>query len=115
MNVFPLPKQAGFRQSFRFAGESMDRGYSILVFPEGELTKDGNVAVFRNGIGILARGLNEPVIPIRIDGLYELKQAGRKFARPGEVRVTIGAPVQFTSEIEPAEITQELERRVKAL
>src|SRR5439155_22301629 len=34
-NVFPLPQLSGFRESFRFAGESVDRGYSVLVFPEG--------------------------------------------------------------------------------
>jgi long-chain acyl-CoA synthetase len=33
-NVFPLPQKSGFRKSFEFAGETMDRGYSVLVFPE---------------------------------------------------------------------------------
>jgi long-chain acyl-CoA synthetase len=32
-NVFPLPRLSSFRESFRFAGESVDRGYSVLVFP----------------------------------------------------------------------------------
>ena len=32
-NVFPLPKKSGFRESFRFAGDLADRGWSILVFP----------------------------------------------------------------------------------
>ncbi|HKG20669.1 MAG TPA: AMP-binding protein, partial [Blastocatellia bacterium] len=38
MNVFPLPQKSGFRRSFAFAGESADRGYSLLVFPEGSRT-----------------------------------------------------------------------------
>ena len=34
-NVFPLPRGAGLRQSFAHAGEAMDRGYHVLVFPGG--------------------------------------------------------------------------------
>ena len=44
LNLFPLPREAGFRESFAFAGESVDRGYSILVFPEGHHTTDGKIA-----------------------------------------------------------------------
>src|SRR5208282_4807237 len=35
LNLFPLPRQSGFRKSFAYAGEAVDRGYSVLVFPEG--------------------------------------------------------------------------------
>ena len=35
LNLFPLPREAGFRRSFAYAGEAVDRGYSVLVFPEG--------------------------------------------------------------------------------
>ncbi len=43
-NVFPLPRRSGFRRSFAFAGRAMDRGYHVLVFPEGRLTEDGESA-----------------------------------------------------------------------
>ena len=36
LNLFPLPRQSGFRKSFAYAGEAVDRGYSILVFPRGK-------------------------------------------------------------------------------
>ena len=45
-NVFSLPKHSGVRGSFQFAGETADRGYSILVFPEGQLTIDGGILPF---------------------------------------------------------------------
>ena len=38
LNLFPLPRDAGFRESFAYAGESVDRGYNVLVFPEGRHT-----------------------------------------------------------------------------
>ena len=121
-NVFPLPKQSGFRESFAFAGELADRGWSVLVFPEGARTKDGKLAAFRGGIGLLATRLPLPVVPVRIDGLWELAQARRsgkssrlKQVPRGAVKVTIGVPVTFAANADAEEIARELERRVKEL
>jgi long-chain acyl-CoA synthetase len=114
-NVFPLPQKTGFRRSFAFAGESADRGYSVLVFPEGMRTKDGNMAPFQAGIGLLTTNLNLPVVPIRISGLFELKKAGKKFARPGTVTVTIGPVVRFDSAADPVQIARDLEKRIRSL
>ncbi len=114
-NVFPLPQKAGFRRSFAFAGESADRGYSILVFPEGTRTKDGAMGPFRTGIGLLAADLDLPVVPLRIDGLFELKQARKKFARPGAVTVTIGPAVRYDRGTNAMKITSDLRNRVMTL
>jgi long-chain acyl-CoA synthetase len=115
LNVFPLPRQAGFRESFAYAGESVDRGYSILVFPEGHHTSDGKLRSFRAGVGLLANNLGIPVVPMRIDGLFELKKAKKKFAWPGTVRVKIGAPLKFPPESDPEWIASELQKRVQDL
>ncbi|MHB8655490.1 MAG: AMP-binding protein [Terriglobia bacterium] len=114
-NVFPLPQRSGFRESFAFAGESADRGYSVVVFPEGRRTDDGKIAPFRAGIGLLAKKLNLLVVPIRIDGLFELKQAGKRAARPGAVTVTIGAPITIDPSADPESIARDLENRVSSL
>jgi long-chain acyl-CoA synthetase len=114
-NVFPLPKSSGFRESFRFAGELADHGSSILVFPEGDLTTDGKLQTFRAGIGLLASNLRLPVVPIRIDGAYEIREAGTRFNRPGRIRVHIGKPVEFSAGSDPQQIAQELEQRVASL
>ncbi|HET6852528.1 MAG TPA: AMP-binding protein [Pyrinomonadaceae bacterium] len=110
-NVFPLPRESGFRQSFAYAGEAMDRGWSVLIFPEGTETKDGRVQPFRAGIGLLASELRVPVVPIMLRGLFELKQKRQFFVRPGTVSVSFGDPVEFSGSETPAEITKELERR----
>ncbi len=114
-NVFPLPQRSGFRKSFAFAGELVDRGWSVLVFPEGARTPDGLMAPFRTGIGLLAARLRLPVVPFCLDGLYERKQTGKRWARAGEIKVTIGAPVSFRETEDSVEIARELERRVAAL
>jgi long-chain acyl-CoA synthetase len=115
LNLFPLPRQAGFRESFAYAGESVDRGYSVLVFPEGRHTIDGEMFPFRSGVGLLANNLRIPIVPMRIDGLFELKLARRRVARPGQVRVHIGKPVRFPYDSDPAWIAGQLQEIVKRL
>src|SRR5205823_13586658 len=115
LNVFPLPRQAGFRDSFRFAGDSVDRGYSILVFPEGRHTTDGKMNQFRSGIGLLAKNLAIPVLPMRIDGLFELKHAGKRITRPHQITVKIGTPISFSSDSEPESIAATLQKAVEHL
>jgi long-chain acyl-CoA synthetase len=114
-NVFPLPQRSGFLKSFSFAGDLADRGWNILVFPEGHTTEDGHIAPFRAGIGLLAKQLNIPVVPMRLAGLFDLRQENRMLARPGHVQVTIGKPVRFSPDQDANEITRELERRVAEL
>ena len=119
-NAFSLPRQTGFRRSFDYAGEAMDRGYSVLVFPEGARTQDGEMAPFQAGIGLLAAGLGAPVVPARIEGLYELKRkrfGGIRwpFTRPGQVSVTFGPPLRPSPSDSPQDLTRELEERVRDL
>jgi long-chain acyl-CoA synthetase len=115
LNLFPLPRAAAFVKSFSYAGECVDRGYSVLVFPEGHHTTDGKLRPFRAGVGLLATRLGLPVVPMRIEGLFEVKHAGRRFARPGEIRVRIGEPVRFAAADDPSSIAAELQKRVECL
>jgi long-chain acyl-CoA synthetase len=116
-NVFPLPQHSGFRESFRFAGESADRGYSLLVFPEGEVnnSEDGRMAAFQSGIGLLAENLRLLIIPMRLDGVWQMKREGRRLAHLGEITVRIGAPILFPPDTPPEEIARRLEAIVLAL
>lgn len=115
LNLFPLPRESGFRKSFAYAGEAVDRGYSVLVFPEGHHTEDGKLRPFRNGIGLLVNNLRLAVLPMRIDGLFEVKRSGRKFARSGEITVRIGKPLKVAPDLDPEQIARDLERAVQSL
>ena len=116
-NVFPLPQHSGFRESFRFAGESADRGYNILIFPEGEVnnSEQGRMAPFQSGIGLLAENLRLPIIPMRLDGVWQMKRERRRLAHFGEITVRIGAPIVFPPQMPPEEIARKLESIVLAL
>jgi long-chain acyl-CoA synthetase len=114
-DVFPLPRRSGFRESFRFAGESVDRGFSILVFPEGKVTVDGTMQEFRGGAGLLAANLGIPVLPMRIDGLFEPRVQNKMWVAPGRIRVSIGEPMKFSPATPADEIARQLHDQVAAL
>ena len=114
-NVFPLPRARGFRRSFAHAGEAMDRGYSILIFPEGTRSKEGKLGHFRPGIGLLAQESRAPIVPIGLAGLYELTAGGRWF-RSGKLEVRIGEPFPAAGDdTDPAQLTAALEEAVLIL
>jgi long-chain acyl-CoA synthetase len=115
LNLFPLPREAGFRNSFAHAGYCVDHGYSVLVFPEGHHTTDGELRPFRAGIGLLANDLRIPVVPVRIDGLFDVKRAGKKFARPGQIRLRIGRPLRFQQSRSADSIAAELQNVVERM
>ena len=70
---------------------------------------------FRAGIGLLANNLAIPIVPMRIRGLFEVKQTGKRFAPPFKIQVRIGAPVRFPQDSDPEWIARELEKLVEQL
>ncbi|MGA2501800.1 MAG: AMP-binding protein, partial [Tepidisphaeraceae bacterium] len=63
-NVFPLPRRRGFEASFAHAGLALDRGFHVLLFPEGTRSLTGQLAAFRPGIGLLVKQSGAQVLPM---------------------------------------------------
>jgi len=114
-NAWPLPETAGFRRSLVYAGELADQGFSILVFPEGRHVPDGAMEPFRGGVGILARELRAPVLPIHIEGTGHILPDERYWPHFGRACVTIGAPLHIAADELPEDVTRRLQAAVEAL
>jgi long-chain acyl-CoA synthetase len=112
-NVFPLPRGAGLRQSFAHAGEALDQGYHVLIFPEGRRSADGRLQPFEPGIGLLAEESEVPVRPILVEGLKWLK--GERWPRRGQVMVRMGEPLKMEPDEDPQSFTRRLEAAVVGL
>ena len=114
-NVFPLPQFSGFRRSFQHAGEAMDRGYSVLVFPEGRRSDDGTLQPFKMGAGLLWKELGSAALPVCIDGLGELKTRKENWFRSGKVFISVGEMLMLDQGKSPEELTEQLRRAVSKL
>ena len=111
-NVFPLPQYSGFRRSFQHAGEAIDHGYNVLVFPEGHRSDDGKPQPFKSGTGLLWKSLGTDAIPVCIHGLGELKVSGERWFRSGKITVSVGEPLHLDPSLSPEELTEQLRQAV---
>jgi long-chain acyl-CoA synthetase len=127
-NVFPLPRARGFRRSFAHAGEAMDRGYSVLIFPEGTRSRIGHMNPFRPGIGLLAQQSRAPILPIALVGLYDLTATDPtleprtsnlepgKWFHAGNIEIRVGEIIPAPSQdADPAALTSQLEQALRNL
>ncbi|MGC9158946.1 MAG: lysophospholipid acyltransferase family protein, partial [Terracidiphilus sp.] len=114
-NVFPLPRKRNFQRSFAHAGAALDRGYHVLVFPEGSRSPAGKLMPFRGGIGLLVRQSGARVLPVALCGLGELKAGNKRWFRSGSIAVRVGSPIRFGPEENEAAITARLQAEVERL
>lgn len=104
LDVIPVSSTGGPRvvlRALREAGAHLERGELVCIFPEGQLTRTGQMQPFRRGIERIARGRNAPIVPIHLDGLEgslfaETRKEPIRDVRwriPLPIAVTIGAPL----------------------
>ena len=115
-DTYPLPQQmAGARRALRQTGELINHGFCPLVFPEGNRTRDGAMLPFRPGVGMMAVRLRVPVVPVRIQGLYEIYSIHDSWPRRGPVEVSFGKPMTFPEGTRYEEAAEALEIEVRKL
>lgn len=105
LNLFPLPQSKGFRKNLEFMGKLIDNNVNILIFPEGERSYDGNMLPFMDGLGIIVKELQVPVLPIKIEGIEKVFPRGAAMPKRGKVTVTFGKPHFFGQE-SPSQIVE---------
>lgn len=91
-------------------------GHSLLIFPEGTRTRDGQIQPFKVGVGKLALTPGVQVIPTWIEGTYTALPKGISWPRRQPVTLHFGAPLTFLPERDdPLTIAKTVEQRVRAL
>ena len=102
---------AGMKETLR----RLRRNESILIFPEGHRSLDGELQPFRPGIVALAKRVDSPVLPVGIDGPFQCWPPNAKFPKTGYVHVVFGKPVspEEMSGLQDEEITEIVYQRVQ--
>ncbi len=114
-NTFPISqREAGTRQTLSYIGELVDEGNSILIFPEGERTDQGEIREFQPGVGMIAQMLKIPVVPVYLEGVYRVLHKSWRFPRPGHVRVVFGPPLHLEGN-DYQSLARDVERAVRQL
>jgi long-chain acyl-CoA synthetase len=116
-NAFPLAREGAVRRSLELLGARLDRDFSVLIFPEGELTVGGPMKPFKTGAGLIAVESAIPVVPmkLKIHRLSWIDRRGRGTSPRGAVEVIFGEPILFGEGTDASEATARLEAAVAAL
>lgn len=75
----------------------VEEGHSLIVFPEGTRSTDGNVGRFKGGSFVIALQSGLPVVPISVIGSRHVMFRGELMVRPGDVRVIVHEPIETSS------------------
>jgi 1-acyl-sn-glycerol-3-phosphate acyltransferase len=113
--AIPVDRDRPGKDELRGIVETIRGGEVLALFPEGTRTLDGSIGEMRGGIGFLARRAGVPVVPVRIDGAFRAWPRGRRFPRPGKVRIDIGEPVTYDETMEDRDVAADVRRRILAL
>src|SRR5215469_454274 len=120
MKVIPISSQFRPReliQSLRTATQALNDGEVVCIFPEGQMTRIGQLLPFRRGMERIVKGVDAPIIPVNLGGVWGSIfsfERGRFLWKlpqriPYPVTVTFGKPMpSTTSAQEVRQAVQEL-------
>jgi 1-acyl-sn-glycerol-3-phosphate acyltransferase len=103
------PKKA--YRSMLQAAEKVRKSVSVMIFPEGTRSPDGNLQPFKKGLFLVALKSQAPILPIAIRGTGKIMQKGGWRIHPGKVDIIIAPPIETAGM--PPEREGELSDRVR--
>ncbi len=95
-NLAPFDRKGGLRQALRQAGDLLDRGNTILIFPEGTRSTDGQIHEFGAAIGHLALHHGVDILPVWLGGTYDALPKGSALPKKRQITARIGPPLEIT-------------------
>jgi len=95
IRVIPIDPGMHFVEAMQASAYVLKNDLMVCIFPEGQRTIDGDIKEFKKGVGILAKELNIPLVPVLITGSYESWPRIKPFPRPYPIKITFGRPFDF--------------------
>lgn len=114
LGAFSMPQKHSHKKSFQYAGHLVDKGQSLIIFPEGERTRTKEMLPFKKGTAVLVQNLKIPVIPVGIRGIEKVFPRGAVMPKRGDVFIRFGNPIYFKNE-SLNEITSKLRDEIEKL
>ena len=100
MKVIPITSAGDIRlilRALRSAGQALDDGEIVCIFPEGQITRTGTLLPFRRGFERIVKGRQVPVIPVHLDRLWGsiFSFEGGRFLKKWPERIPYPLTVSF--------------------
>src|SRR5215471_19063022 len=106
--------------AMRAGAFGLRHGLSLILYPEGERSIDGTPRIFKKGAAILSIHMQVPIVPVAIDGFYEVWPRHKPFQGFKPVKIKFGNPILPPAESEASEeayekLTAELKTQVMTM
>jgi 1-acyl-sn-glycerol-3-phosphate acyltransferase len=116
LNPILVTRKPRTRDPLAEVRESLERGESLIIFPEGTRGEPGIIEPFKAGIGEIALSFPQvPIYPCFIAGIERVWPRGTWLPLPFNVEILVGEPYQTDTRLHRREIAAQLEERVRAL
>lgn len=92
-HLVPMSRNGSLRQALRQAGELIDSGKTVLIFPEGTRSLDGSLLPFKPAVGHLVLHHGVDVLPVWLGGTHQALPKGAKVLRSRRLKARIGPPL----------------------
>lgn len=93
----PIRRERVDRKGFDEAIRRVRVGQAVVIYPEGGRTEDGQLQPGKPGVGMIVAATGCPVVPAFLEGTYDVLPLGAKRIRLRPVKVTYGAPMDFSA------------------
>jgi 1-acyl-sn-glycerol-3-phosphate acyltransferase len=118
LGAIRLHRGRGDAAALRAAINELKAGGRVLLFPEGARCRDGAVSVFQSGMLVLVRRTGAPVVPVAIEGAFDIWPRTRRYPRlRGRIMLRVGHPIaaQELLEVPHEEAMERLRRAIDAM
>ena len=117
-HVIPIDTELHLNKALQLSSYVLRNGKSLLIFPEGGRSFDGELMEFKKGVGILSRELTIPIVPAYIKGTFQALPRGSAWPKFSGITVIFGDPlypsdVDMTKKPEDMDIYQSFMDRVR--
>ncbi len=103
------------QKSIQASGEWLAKGVSILIFPEGTRSRDGQLGRFKSGAARLAIAAQKPLLPVAITGAFDSIRADSWLFKRAHIFITIGEPIAVDASMKPMPLNHLLAERVQQM
>ena len=115
LNTFPFSRTGGAQAQLHSSSQLLKSGWNLVLFPEGSRSPDGRIQEFKPGVGYLAKETGTPVVPVHIQGAFQVMPRHQPLPVLGKVRVRIGKPMTPEPKEGTREFTARVEKAVRTL
>jgi long-chain acyl-CoA synthetase len=121
LRVMVVDPDANLIPAMRAGAFGLKHGRVLILYPEGERSIDGTPRIFKKGAAILSIHLQVPIVPVAIEGFYEVWPRGKNFFQKlSALRMAFGEPIPPPPEADASEaayeeLTAELKARIVAM